>query len=164
MKEEIENINLRITGLENDLEQIFAITMAKTMKKKDIVEVLEDVITDYFKIPKRDFKFNDFKLESRFSRKLANENKELTEARKWMIIMSRFVLLKTCGYLKLEYNWYSVKNEWNYRKEFSSILSPINPKEKALRKTFLDICRKVKEESKGYMRESEFDHINYDLL
>lgn len=78
--------------------------------------------------------------------------------------MSRFVLLKTCGYLKLEYNWYSVKNEWNYRKEFSSILSPVNPKERALRKTFLDICRKVKEESKKYMRESEFDHINYDLL
>lgn len=159
MNSSIEELEKRIVNIENDFESFFSTFLNQRSEKKCIIELLEDAIVDHFQITKKDFKFIELKKDGKASRSLAIENKDIVEARKWMIILSKFILLKTSGSLKIEYPWYSARNEWNYRRIFTAALEPKTKEDLKNRETFLSISGHIRKNFTELYQKMQLDLI-----
>lgn len=155
----MNNIDLekRIIDLENDIESFLFMFLSNRVERKCSLELLEDAIIKHFNVKKTDFKSISFKSKGSVSRKISNENKDIVEARKWMIVLSRFVLMKTTGSLSMEYHWYSIRNEHNYRKILKSALDPKDANDQKERETFLSICSTIKRDAKELYESNRLD-------
>jgi hypothetical protein len=155
MTQDVKALSDRVQAMENNMEEFLFTFLSDRMIKRDALEMLEDAIVMHFGVNKADFKLMSFKRNGVASRALARKNPEIIEARKWLVILARYVLLKTCGTLKLEYDWYIVRNEWGYRKIFIAALDPISPEDHEHREVFLAICSIIKRDIKELYESSQ---------
>jgi hypothetical protein len=137
--DEVEN---RIIELENEVESLFYAFHGYRLRRKILEEIVESAVCEYFEINRRDF-INTV-LKNRHFTSLTSKEKDLVEARKWFTSLMRYILEKNSYTLKLNYQFYNIREDHKHRPIFMSAQNPITAQDKKNRELLLGVSAIVK--------------------